>query len=154
MHDSRTKKTAKLIDTRGNLRQVQLPIKAAELMLDEPGHVISPAEQLRLTRRVSAMRADDELLAGKIYLLVPVGRVNSKMSEAEMAVAEAACARKKTKSKKKRSGAKVLPAAPEELTEEIQGFEGTVLGANDSGFPGCRLRNLRSWNPVLEPINE
>ncbi|KAF5745910.1 hypothetical protein HS088_TW06G00075 [Tripterygium wilfordii] len=141
-----TPKTAKLIDVYGNVKEIKVPVKAAELMLDEPGHVISPLEELRRTRHVPAMKADDELLAGNLYLLVPVGRVHSKISESEMTVVEAAAAAGGGKNKRRGRG-KVLPAVIEERKGDVKVF-------GDAGFPGNRLGSHRQWNPVLEPIPE
>lgn len=146
--------TAKLFDANGNLQQVKLPLKAAELMLEQPGNAVAPVEELRQTRRISAMRADDELLAGKVYLLVPTGRVHCKVSDLEMAIIELAC--KKRASVLKPSGSKVLPAAAAaELTEvgedEVKTFGGDQVIA---GLPGHQFWNYKRWSPVLEPISE
>ncbi|OAY61915.1 hypothetical protein MANES_01G226900v8 [Manihot esculenta] len=140
--------TAKLMDFHGNLRQLLLPLKAADLMLEEPGHVVSSLHDLRRTRRLSALRAEDEIFAGKIYILVPLSKVHRKISDSEMAILESA----EKRSKKKRSGAKILPAVPvtvEVETEMVEALEGL-----DSGFGSCRLGNYCHWTPVLEPILE
>ncbi|CBI36936.3 unnamed protein product, partial [Vitis vinifera] len=76
---SSTPKTAKLFDAHGNLRRVKVPVTAAELMLEEPGYVVSRVDDLRRTRRIPAMRADDVLLEGKAYLMMPVSRVQSRV---------------------------------------------------------------------------
>ncbi|EOX95239.1 hypothetical protein QUC31_004939 [Theobroma cacao] len=150
IQDSGHKKMAKVIDSQGNLRKVKLPAKAAELMLEEPGHIISPVEELKQTRRVAAMRADDELLAGKFYVLVPIGRVHCKVTDADMAIIEAVCNGKR----RRKSGAKVSPTVTEGLREEDES-EVKVLGAKCmKGIPGYRLGNHRPWTPVLEPISE
>lgn len=126
------KKTATLLDTCGNVRQIKLPMKSAELMIELIGHVITPAEVLLKTRRITALRADEELVAGKVYLLVPVSRVDSKASEFEIAIAERGCGKRKGN-----KTAKVSPVS--KLTE------------NDGGV--CFVRQRR-WNPVLDPIFE
>ncbi|XVF32876.1 hypothetical protein REPUB_Repub17cG0120700 [Reevesia pubescens] len=153
IQDSIRKKMAKVIDAKGSLRKVKLPVKAAELMLEEPGHIISPVEDLKRTRRVAAMRADDELLVGKVYVLVPIRRVHCKVTDADMTIIEAACSGKK----RRKSGAKVLPDVTEELREEEES-QVEVLGENcmkGTSVPGYRLgKNYRTWTPVLEPISE
>ncbi|KAL4312683.1 hypothetical protein GQ457_01G054190 [Hibiscus cannabinus] len=145
--DSGSKNSAKVIDPQGNIRKVMLTAKAAELMLDAPGHVIASVEQLKRTRRVVAMRADDELLAGKVYVLVPIQRVHCKVTDADMTVIEAACTRKM---RRKSGGARVLPDVGVESGEEEE--ESQV----DRVLPlhGCRMGNYRQWTPVLEPISE
>ncbi|KAL2345469.1 hypothetical protein Fmac_006754 [Flemingia macrophylla] len=81
-------KTAILLDSRGNTRETKLPAKSGELMIEEFGHVITPVDEIRRTGRVSALHADEELVAGKVYLLLPVNRLHSKASVTEMAIAE------------------------------------------------------------------
>jgi hypothetical protein len=107
-------------------------MKSAELMIELIGHVITPAEDLLRTRRITALRADEELVAGKVYLVVPVSRVNSKASEFEIAMAEEGSGKRK-----ENKTAKVSPVL--KLTE------------NDGGVHCVRQRR---WNPVLDPIFE
>jgi hypothetical protein len=147
--------TAKLFDVHGNLQQVKLPLKAAELMLEQPGYAIAPVEELRQTRRISAMKADDELSAGKVYLLVPTGKVHCKVSELEMAIIELAC--KKRASMLKPSGSKVSPATSEAEPKEVGEDDDDVNsfgGDQVAGLPGHQFWNYKRWSPVLEPISE
>ncbi|KAH7578259.1 hypothetical protein ACOSP7_000518 [Xanthoceras sorbifolium] len=147
---------ARIIDSNGNLRQVKVSIKAAEVMIEEPGQVISPVDQLLRTHRVSPMRADDELLAGKAYMLFPVVRVHSKVKEEELAIVKAACHQKKgslLQRRKKTSGAKVLPAVNEEAKGEVEG-QVPVSGGTDTELSGIRLGNQKQWSPILEAISE
>lgn len=148
MHSSNK---AKLIDGKGNLRRVNIPIKAAEVMLEEPGHVITPVDDLQRNQRISAMRADDELLVGKVYLLVPVCRVNRRVTREEIAIIENACDKNKSLKRRKRSGAKVLPSVNEEARQEKEDDQVTVLGGKDSCY---RHGTHRQWIPVLESISE
>ncbi|XVF80670.1 hypothetical protein PTKIN_Ptkin15bG0093100 [Pterospermum kingtungense] len=141
IQDSRSRKTAKVIDARGNMRKVKLPANAAELMLEEPGHIISPMEELKRTRRVAAMRADDELLAAKVYVLVPIGKVHCKVTDADMAIIEAACGGKK----RRKIGAKISP----EEESQVQVLPQKCI----EGIP-VRSGTCRPWTPVLEPISE
>jgi hypothetical protein len=125
-------KTATLLDTSGNIQEIKLPMKSAELMIELIGHVITPAEDLLRTRRITALRADEELVAGKVYLAVPVSRVNSKATEFEIAMAEEGRGKRKVNKTAKVS-------AVSKLTE------------NDGGVYCVRQRR---WNPVLDPIFE
>ncbi|XVF22109.1 hypothetical protein REPUB_Repub12eG0145600 [Reevesia pubescens] len=145
---SSSKKVAKVIDDQGNLMKVKLPAKVAKLMLEEPGHIISPVEELKRTRRMIAMRADDDLLVGKVYVLVPIGRVHCKVTDADMAIIEAACSGKK----RRKSVAKVLPDVTEEEESEVLVFPEECM--KGIPLPGCRLGNYTPWTPVLEPISE
>ncbi|KAJ6993084.1 hypothetical protein D5086_012678 [Populus alba] len=152
---SRKPKAAKLINSQGNLRQVTLPVKAAELMLEEPGHVIAPVDELKQRSRTIAMRADDELLPGKVYLSVPLGKVNCKISASELEIIESTIAACAKRSSKKRSGAKVLPDMAVDLREEKGSESGVkVLEGNDTSSTSYRLVNYRQWTLALEPILE
>ncbi|KAK2649638.1 hypothetical protein Ddye_017127 [Dipteronia dyeriana] len=157
MH-SRSHKTTKIIDSNGHQRQVNVPIKAAEIMIEEPGHVICPVDELLRTHRVLPTKADDGLQAGKVYMLFPVVRVNGKVKEEEI---KAACGNQKIKKrsllrrrrKSTSDGAKVLPVVNEDVKDEVDG-QFTVSGETVTGFPGYRLGNPKQWSPVLEAISE
>ncbi|PSR94717.1 Protein of unknown function DUF4228, plant protein [Actinidia chinensis var. chinensis] len=138
--------TAIIIGAGGNFRKINLPITAAEIMLDEPGHVVSQAEQIRRTGRIAALKADEELSAGNVYLLVPVNRANSKPSESEMALIESASAKRRPK----RRSSKISPAATEGSGEKIE----DPITVSPVHSAGCRLRGSRPWTPVLHPISE
>ncbi|CAK9152916.1 unnamed protein product [Ilex paraguariensis] len=142
-------RAAKLIDVHGNLRLIKVPITVAELMLEEPGHVISPVEVLRRTSRFEAMKADEELSSGKLYMLVPANRIHCLLSESEMALVKFSCEKKKAK----RRSSKILPALTQEGGEKGEGSNDPVpvLGGENSGLPCYRLRQ---WRPALEPISE
>lgn len=131
--------TAKIIDLHGNIRIVEIPSTAADLMLEEPGHVVSPAVEISGSNsRFSAMKADEQLIAGRVYILIPLCRVRSKVTESELAVVKAAVGDKR---KAKRHSSKVLPVLVTEISsEEIV-----------APIPNQRLR---PWTPSLEPISE
>ncbi|XP_058077658.1 uncharacterized protein LOC131226022 [Magnolia sinica] len=151
-HFKAHKPTAKFVDSDGNLQRLEIPVKAAELMLESPGHVICQAEEIRRTRRVSAMRADEELEAGKIYLLFPVGRANCKASDAEMARIDATCRR--MRKGKSRGCKKVFPDAEQARDSSLECHVSDDSRESDTGFPGHQLSNYRPWTPVLETIDE
>ncbi|KAK7344385.1 hypothetical protein VNO77_13918 [Canavalia gladiata] len=144
-----SKKTATLLDTRGNVREIKLPVRSGELMIELLGHVITPVEDLRRTRRVSALTADEELVAGKVYLLAPASRVHCKASEFEMAIAEQWGQRKRKSLKVN----KVSPLSASDGEIRVNSFpEKKKLVGN--GIPCHQLRTQRRWNPVLRPILE
>ena len=136
-------KTAILLESGGNTREIKLPVKSGELMIEEFGHVVTPLDELRRTGRVSALLPEEDLVPGKVYLLLPVSRVHSKASKFEMAIAEA-------QSKRTRgiNMAKVSPSLVSSSSERDAENEVTV-------FPVCpRLGNQLRWNPVLDTIFE
>uniref|UniRef100_A0A804RKB5 DUF4228 domain protein n=1 Tax=Zea mays TaxID=4577 RepID=A0A804RKB5_MAIZE len=58
----------------GRVRQVALPATAAELMLDAPGHFLADARALRPGRRIEALAADEGLVRGALYAVLPMKR--------------------------------------------------------------------------------
>ncbi|KAL1543972.1 hypothetical protein AAHA92_20881 [Salvia divinorum] len=127
--------TAKLIDLhRGTVREFALPTTAADLMLEEPGRLVSPVSDLRRDRRFSAIKADEILVGGGVYVLIPVSRVNGKVSDSEMAALESFCSERRSK----RRSSKVLPVVAER-----------VLGEESLNH-----RVKKHWKPALEPIHE
>lgn len=136
-----SKETAKIIDARGKLKKVKLPVTAVEVMIEEPGHVISAMEDLNRFRSVVAMRAEDELLVGHVYVLVPIGRVHRKVTNMDVAIMEAACNGKK---RRKSGRAKVSPYAAVVEKGYVQ-----VRAPH-----GCRSGSYRRWTPVLQSISE
>ncbi|PON61692.1 hypothetical protein PanWU01x14_143510 [Parasponia andersonii] len=152
---SKSDPTAKLFDAHGNLlRRVKLPLKAAELMLEEdPGHVISPADELNRTGRFCAMRAEDELMARKSYLLVPLCKVNRKVSDSDMAIIKSTTSKKKSKNSSKVSPAMAAEEPRGEAEESvINAFEQSIA-TTGFGF-GRTMGYSKGWKPALEPISE
>ncbi|KAF7121120.1 hypothetical protein RHSIM_Rhsim13G0005300 [Rhododendron simsii] len=141
--------TATVIDARGNRLQINVPITAAEIMLDEPGHVVSRAQLIRKTGRIPVMKADEELSAEEVYLVVPASRARCKVSESEMAMIDSACEKRRQKGR----GSKVLPAATEGSGEKVEGSD-VIKEGNITGLPGHQLASRRTWMPALEPISE
>ncbi|KAK4418065.1 hypothetical protein Salat_2219200 [Sesamum alatum] len=143
--------TAKLIDLHHNsLRLVDVPVTAAELMLERPGYVVSPLIDFRRDLRLSAMKADEILSGGSVYVLIPVTRVHGKVSESEMAIIDSACGERRSK----RRSSRVLPVATEISGEGTDHNPVKVLGeGRDTGVPSYRNR-MRQWKPALEPICE
>uniref|UniRef100_A0A7N0TUD6 Uncharacterized protein n=1 Tax=Kalanchoe fedtschenkoi TaxID=63787 RepID=A0A7N0TUD6_KALFE len=143
--DQRTK----LFDADGNLKQLKMPITAAELMLEAPGHVVCSLDSLVKSRRIIALRSDDELImGGGVYMLVLVNRINCVVSEQEIAIIQSARAKKLLTGRRRDGSNKVLP--------EIEKATSSTALAATSGEGNGRRRNccVRQWNPVLEPIAE
>ncbi|KAK9055512.1 hypothetical protein SSX86_026595 [Deinandra increscens subsp. villosa] len=152
--------SARLIDVNGNVRHVKVPITAAEIMLlEQPGHLVSPVvDDLRSSFRLSALRADQVLTNGSSYFLIPVGRLNSFVTESELEMLRAGCRNVKQQVKRRR-GSMVLPEEKSGgNTVEAGEGEGCVdiFGDSEDGFTfTCqRVRGSPAWKPVLEPIYE
>lgn len=149
-------KEALLLDPDGKLWRLPTLVKAAEVMLDLPGHIVAPVDETRRSRRIMALRADDELMPGKAYLAVFASRMNSKVDEAELAAIESMFGRKRnggskrSEVKMKSKGGTLYVAIP----EEKDGGGGSSVGAGGGFNPQLNSCGRRQWNPVLEPILE
>uniref|UniRef100_A0A803M7K2 Uncharacterized protein n=1 Tax=Chenopodium quinoa TaxID=63459 RepID=A0A803M7K2_CHEQI len=136
---------AKLIDSHGKIILVQ-PSTAAEIMLKHPGFAVSSIEELRQTRQLRSLKADDVLLARKVYILVPVDKVNSILSKAQLNFINEIVIRSFCDhilgGGRTRGGSRVFPCS------------------GGSGVASQRIvvveprRRCNAWKPVLEPILE
>ncbi|KAK9136709.1 hypothetical protein Sjap_007303 [Stephania japonica] len=135
--------TAKVFDSEGSFRQVKLPMRAAELMIEAPGMVVCGVEEMRRSGRVWALRAGEELEESKFYVMVAKERVHSKVSAVDMAEIDAACSNKK------------MPRVPKVVAPPVAEGDGDGDGGcgGDMGIVAGR-RNCRQWRPTLEPIFE
>uniref|UniRef100_A0A803M7K1 Uncharacterized protein n=1 Tax=Chenopodium quinoa TaxID=63459 RepID=A0A803M7K1_CHEQI len=148
---------AKLVDSLGQLKLVNLPTTVAELMLEHPGFAIAPVDELRETRRITAMRADDVLLGRKVYLLVPVDKVNSRLTDLQMAAIDSiVCSCNGKVGGRTRGGSKISPDLEANNGLDGQSLEDLVkdLSGKCTGLTGQRKRFCKVWEPVLEPILE
>ncbi|OWM80066.1 uncharacterized protein LOC116188858 [Punica granatum] len=147
---SSSTQSAKLLDPHGSLLRLDVPVRVAELMLEYPGHLVSSLDRVRGTGRFIALRADDELLAGKAYITVPFNRIDCRATEDELAVIESA-----------RKGGRDLDTGSKvfrDVVVEADGKDGKkggdgLLGGQQQQQLSCYWSH-RQWNPVLEPIFE
>lgn len=144
----------KVVDWEGNLRHHELLTTVAELMLEAPGHMIVCGEEAERTRRAVALKADERLRAGGVYLLCPVDRAGSRLPEYQMAAVESA----RRGGKRRRAGkGRGLPASNRVfpgLVASEQRKETRSVG-DAAGLPRCPpVGAARRWKPVLESIRE
>ncbi|KAK9040801.1 hypothetical protein V6N11_015940 [Hibiscus sabdariffa] len=90
--------------------------------------MVSALEDLKRSRRVVPLRADDQLSVGEVYVLVPTGRAHCKVTDADMGIIEAAC-----RSRKKKISGATANVLPEEQR-----------GGSCSWVPIGELQALRS----------
>ncbi|KAL5222778.1 hypothetical protein ABZP36_027491 [Zizania latifolia] len=84
---------AKVVLPGGAVRVIRAPAKAAELMLEAPGHFLADARALRAGRRIAALCADEDLELGGVYAAFPMKRLGSPAAPADMARLAAAFSR-------------------------------------------------------------
>jgi len=168
----------------GSVQQFERPIKAAELMIDNPRHFVCHSTALVTGQRISALSADDEVELGHLYLLLPMHKLHSPLSPSEMASlafkADSALPKSTSKSM---SLARILPVlgdlcqcsahrnlAARDLNEQINGVKETAETEDIVSMPklhvddaddvvevralSIRLMSCKYWRPALETISE
>ncbi|KAL9227624.1 hypothetical protein vseg_003292 [Gypsophila vaccaria] len=151
---SSSSKMAKVVDSQGQVRLVDLPTTAAEIMLESPGFALTPVDEVVQSRRVSVMKADEVLLGRKVYLLVPVDKVNSRLSDLQLSAIDSLVCSNDERIRT-RGGSKVSPVAVDSGLSG-DGVEDLMkgLGEKCTGLAGQRFGPGKPWEPVLEPIWE
>lgn len=156
--------TVKVVLSDGRLQEFQRQVKVAEVMLENPQHFLCHASALHVGRRISALRADEDLEMGQLYLLLPMSKLQSVLS-----VSDVVAITVKAESAKRRGSAKNSPKfagvqSPEVENSQCGGVflerEGNCLPKMDmermsvEELARYRLSRCRSWKPKLETIRE
>ncbi|KAK4777057.1 hypothetical protein SAY86_005745 [Trapa natans] len=147
--------SAKVLDPSRDLRKLNsLPARAAELMLEYPGHLVVSLDQAGQAGRFIALRADDELMAGKAYMMVPCNRANARVVQAEMAAIRSAFRGRRHVQKTGRGT--LVPIVVEEKDDNKGGddVDNKEKQQQHQESVSCYNRNHKPWSPLLEPIFE
>ncbi|KAL6007411.1 hypothetical protein ACLOJK_032908 [Asimina triloba] len=160
-------KRAKVIFPDGEIRQIDQPVKAAELMLEMPTHFLVNSKSLHIGRRFSALAADEDLEMGNVYIMFPMRRVNSVVAPADMGALFLAA----NSAVRRSSGGKLARILPEvgEAPRLIQAAESSATNWQENQGPRLNLEEIedesvgefqarlsmcRSRKPRLETIAE
>ncbi|KAL7131760.1 hypothetical protein ABFS83_12G025800 [Erythranthe nasuta] len=141
----------KVIFPSGETRRLYEPIKAAELMLENPNSFIVNTKTLQIGRRFSALNADEDLEIGGVYVFFPMSRLKSAVTAAdEVAISAAAnsAAKKASRVSPDRDGdtASASAPAPKLNLDDIEDLLTPEFKH--------RLSMCRSRKPLLETIVE
>ena len=158
-------KGARVILPDGRVRQVALPVTAAELMMDAPGHFLADTRAAQVGARLVALSADEDLEMGAVYATFPMKRIGTPLAAADMARLAAAATREARRSAKvsavvaappESAAVSVVAAAPEETPSPRARLDEMVddAVAAEIGMLKHRLSNARSRRPTLETIHE
>lgn len=153
----RNSKAARVVLPGGEIRQFREPIKAAELMLENPNNFLVNSSSLNIGRRFSALSADEDLEFGNVYIMFPMKRVNSVVTASDMTVLLLAAnsAAKRISGGNVKISPEVSATAPESTPEINAG------GRNTDGIEGFPVEHelkyrlsCRSRKPSLATILE
>ncbi|KAJ4830334.1 hypothetical protein Tsubulata_041837 [Turnera subulata] len=145
----------KVLFSNGNLQIYTKPVKAAELMLENPGHFVCDSTTLRTGHRIHGLSADEELQRRQLYFLLPMDLLYSVLTREEMS----SLTYKATKALKQTNNfGKIFPVFSDFICIFPSEFVKTVDATNQSGehtVPATeRYTKQRSWKPALETIVE
>ncbi|CAN6447694.1 unnamed protein product [Victoria cruziana] len=84
--------TAKLVLPDGDLQEFAWPVKASHVLRREPACFICHSDAMGYDGPLAAIGADEELLPGQLYFVLPLSSLRRPLSPAEMAaLAARAC---------------------------------------------------------------
>ncbi|KAJ0105249.1 hypothetical protein Patl1_19590 [Pistacia atlantica] len=144
-----------LIFSNGDLQIFTKPVKAVELMLENPGHFLCDSGSLKVGQRIEGLSADEELEVSKFYFLLPMELLYSVLTEDEIASFT-----KKQANYSKHFG-KIFPVVLSEFclfpsseakTKTFDCFSQEIFAADD--HPVESFSKQRSWKPALDTIFE
>ncbi|KAL8474680.1 hypothetical protein ACS0TY_030485 [Phlomoides rotata] len=139
----------KVVSSDGRLLVYTRSVKAAEVMLENPGQFLCESTYLKVGQRIPGICAEEELERGQVYFLLPMEMLYSVLTNEELKFLS-----HKT-SKGTLNFSKIFPefclfpsAAASEDNNADQHFE-AIANINSS-----RYSRQRSWQPALETILE
>ncbi|GLJ05077.1 hypothetical protein SUGI_0010550 [Cryptomeria japonica] len=144
-------KTAKLIRFNGGVERIKIKtgMKVAELMLDNPNHFVCNFCSLQIGHRILALPAEEEIERGNTYVLLPMQKLRSVLSDSEMGRIH-----QLKKKSKATSHSKIVPISHDGVEEEKSSLP--RLAANEEEIEGMKMRigGQRCWKPSLHTIEE
>ncbi|MQM00428.1 hypothetical protein Taro_033162 [Colocasia esculenta] len=139
---------AKVVHNDGRVTAYTRPVRAGELMAENPRQFVCDAGELKVGHRVPGLTAEEELEGRRLYFLLPMDMLYSVLTDDEMA---ALSCRASGAGKRGRMLPAVLCMFPSEAAE------GQPAGAREEEkeeeFTDSVGRQ-RSWKPALDTIYE
>lgn len=145
----------KVLSMDGRIETYTRPVKAAELMVENPGQFVCESTSLKVGNRIQGLSADEELEKRQLYLLLPMDLLYSVLTFEEMS----SLTHKTSKALKHGSFTnfgKILPVLSEFciFPSEAKTLDGTHSMIMNVSEPVKRYSKQRSWRPALETIAE
>lgn len=143
----KSSKASRVVLPGGEIRQFREPVKAAEIMLENPNYFLVNSSSLSIGRRFWPLSADEDLEFGDVYIMFPMKRVSSVVTAADMTVILLAA----NSAAKRISGGNVKISPAEEVSPAME------VSPAPEGFPvGQEMNRLscRSRKPSLATIME
>ncbi|CAJ2665231.1 uncharacterized protein LOC123906690 [Trifolium pratense] len=138
----------KVIFPCGEIRKIEEAVTAAELMVEMPSFFVVNTRSLQIGRRFCALNADEELEYGNVYVMIPMKKLNSAVTAADMGTLLLTAKRVSAK------GNKILPTAESILEMESQPKLNLDDIDQELSMHRLSLCSSRSKKPLLETIAE
>ncbi|XWS60840.1 hypothetical protein CRYUN_Cryun07bG0072000 [Craigia yunnanensis] len=143
----------KVLFSDGNMQIYTKPVKAADLMLENPGQFVCDSSSLKVGYRIHALTADEVLERRQLYFLLPMELLYSVLTHEEMG--SLTCkASKALKHATFNNLGKIFPIFSEFciFPFETKTSENPVISKTADSVE--RYSKQRSWKPALETIQE
>ncbi|KAK8537019.1 hypothetical protein V6N13_041972 [Hibiscus sabdariffa] len=144
----------KVVFPDGNLHMYSKPVKAADLMVENPGQFVCDSTSLKVGSRVHGLTADDELERRQVYFLLPMDLLYSVLTQDEMS-----CLSCKATKALKHVSFSIGKSFPLVFTDFCIFPSNAKTAPRSSVGDGAdesveRFSKQRSWKPALETILE
>ncbi|XP_022715314.1 uncharacterized protein LOC111274714 [Durio zibethinus] len=139
----------KVLLPEGNMQIHTKPVKAADLMLENPGNFVCASSSLIVGYRIHGLNADEVLERRQLYFLLPMELLYSVLTPEEMS--SLTC--KATKAFKHATFNNLVKIFPEFCISPFEP-ETPENQVNKTADSVERYSKQRSWKPALETILE
>ncbi|KAJ6364635.1 hypothetical protein OIU76_029572 [Salix suchowensis] len=154
-------RSTRVILPSGEIKKIQQPTKAAELMLEAPNFFIVNAKSLKIGRRFCPLNADDELGKANVYAMFPMHKKNYVVTAGDMG-ALFVTANSVLKRASSKGNIRVLPEYTTEISQNIERNDVDAaprlsleeIEELSSPYFIHRMSISRSKKPLLETIEE
>ncbi|KAL5537818.1 hypothetical protein UlMin_045693 [Ulmus minor] len=151
--------STKVMSLNGRLEIYTRPVKAAELMLENPGLFVCDSSSLKVGHRIEGLSADEELEKRQLYILLPMELLYSVLTHEEMTSFSNGTSKALSSNKHGSFSnfGKIFPSLIGEFclfpSEDKTTLDSNV-DYNSHLEPVERFSKQRSWRPALETIVE
>uniref|UniRef100_A0A1D1ZE06 Carbamoyl-phosphate synthase large chain n=1 Tax=Anthurium amnicola TaxID=1678845 RepID=A0A1D1ZE06_9ARAE len=146
-------RAVKVVHDDGRVAAYTRPVRAAELMAENPWQFVCDAGDLRVGHRVPGLAAEVELERHRLYFLLPVDMLYSVLTEEEMAsLCRAAGATKRRIASAGSIRKMIFPVLGDSCMFPSEVQKPPAVRKVEEGVG--RVARQRSWQPSLDTIHE
>lgn len=144
----------KVVSSDGRLEVYTRPVKAAELMLDKPGHFVCNSTDLKVGQRIPGLSADEELELRQLYFLLPMEMLYSVLTHEEISSLSYKASKVVKHGSTSKNFGRIFPLGLSDFCMFPSETKTLASPTTDHPKPVQRYSRQRSWSPALETIVE